>query len=58
MKKYSVYLHALAGVTVYVEAKDEDEAVELAYSKASLSECEAYDWDNIGDPDIEEIENE
>lgn len=55
MKKYSVYLPATAGASYEVEANSPEEAEEKACKMASLSDCEAADWDFEAGVEIEEI---
>lgn len=60
MKKYEVTLYYHTSITVTVEAKDEESAIEEAYLEAGKSKYDeqfCYNAQADGAPDVEEAED-
>ena len=60
MKKYEVTLYYHTSITVTVEAKDEESAIEEAYYEAGKPEYDEQFCHNAqedGAPDVEEVED-
>ena len=47
MKKYEVKLETKATISVFVDAVDEDEAIELAYHYLDEKDVELGEWDVV-----------
>ena len=47
MKKYEVKLETTATISVFVDAQDEDEAVEIAYDYLDEKDAEFGEWDVV-----------
>lgn len=52
--KYTVYLNGYSCLSVEVEAKNPEEALELAWDKADGSEASFSDWDYFNEVEVED----